>query len=186
MGSGKGQVRRVRTVKAKTRTSAAVVYDEDRWLEHVRQAGLKGVAAEDYYLGDSQVDKLSVNAQELINDGLFLDAVTVGAITLPLGFSAEDFYFVVSIDPKPRQLQGKQFKGIREVRCHVSVANNGVGKRLWDPTFSYDLGIGGGYVKMFLGRDPKFEHDFAGNVLDAMSSGVERFLKHYGVGVSTP
>ena len=62
----------------------------EQWMEFARNSGLQHVKVCKYYLGGVPA-KLTHSQREEVISGLFTDAVAVGALTLPVPYSVEDF-----------------------------------------------------------------------------------------------
>src|ERR1035437_5318841 len=97
MGSGKGKTRRAQAIKFDDLDAVAeATSDRNKWSKFVEAGHLKGVKIYQYYLGDASRKAYSDVAREKLTRELFIDAVAVGALTLPAKYSAEDFAFRAS------------------------------------------------------------------------------------------
>src|ERR1039458_9500526 len=106
MGSGKGKTRRAQSGVADATVSTrppssmppTVSLCEGSWDKFIRDSGLRRVKVKDYYLKDASLILGGLDYDKIFND-LFLDAVTVNAITLPSPYTVDDFKFGVELDP---------------------------------------------------------------------------------------
>ncbi len=117
MGSGQGKSRRGQVVsprleaQASTRTPVPAaqrrnhlaVFQEQKWAEFLKKSDLEGTTIIKYYLGSVPKTLVEADYEKMITE-LFADAVTVGAILLPVQYrhpapyTVEDFVFTVSPD----------------------------------------------------------------------------------------
>ena len=98
MGSGKGRQRRAQTSKQGATHLVTPTYwgpakmNIQSWANFIHQGGISGQRAAEYYSvrgGNDQVVARNIASE------LFHDLVAVGAIELPEGVAAGDFYFSV-------------------------------------------------------------------------------------------
>ena len=75
-----------------------MILERARWEEFVEGTGIGKVGVFQYYLnGDPRVSVPNNVPYEQVLAGLFADAVTVGALSLPHGRTLEDFDFQMAI-----------------------------------------------------------------------------------------
>jgi hypothetical protein len=92
MGSGRGQQRRARI----NAVASEAAYDKKVWEEFAQAEGIADLKLYEYYLdGDASwigEDKQLADApaEKIINE-LFSDAVEIGALVLPAGYTRDDF-----------------------------------------------------------------------------------------------
>jgi hypothetical protein len=95
MGSGKGQSRRA-LAAATTSSPARAAFQGSKWQSFVMDSIPERTSLNEYYCHGRQsplsVKKADLYWNKLATD-LFLDAVTVGAISIPGQYSPEDFEF---------------------------------------------------------------------------------------------
>ena len=110
MGSGKGKSRRTSGSRPKhappavpanlkrfayggLATEGSATFYKEKWEKFVRDNQLTTLGVRQYYLGQPVSAKAPLDAAECekLLQGLFDDAVTVGAIALPDGYLADDF-----------------------------------------------------------------------------------------------
>ena len=107
MGSGRGKTRRAQQVQHATDSAPGafthMTVDEEKWDNFTRNCDLANLGIYNYYLGQKapltifQVQELAADEHMKIVRELFADAVSVGAITLPEPYKAEDF----ELQPSP-------------------------------------------------------------------------------------
>ena len=105
MGAGQGKNRRASGLQPQLRTKNSVMvpagtaeFDTEKWNEFVEGGELAKVKLYDYYLGE-RADENYTNAEHgQVLTELLLDAETVGALSLPSPYKAEDFQLVVEDD----------------------------------------------------------------------------------------
>src|ERR1039458_9617184 len=98
MGAGKGKAKRALAPASKlsARTVAyEVLFKPDVWSEFIRNSGIESIRLHKYYLGHMS-GTVSCAEYEQIIVGLLADAVSVGAIVLPVPYQPEDFTFMVN------------------------------------------------------------------------------------------
>ena len=104
MGSGKGKQRRVQAATAQPvpddlrdkRSSVSTEEERKRkWRIFAKKSGVAGVKITQYYLGRDVIPTVS-DCNKMASE-LFNDAVQVGAVVLPDGYSVEDFEFYVRL-----------------------------------------------------------------------------------------
>jgi hypothetical protein len=67
-----------------------VKLDYEKWDEFIRGTGLRGVGVREYYLGEDVVSASDVEVQKVFTE-LLADAVSVGAVVLPVPYTVASF-----------------------------------------------------------------------------------------------
>ena len=133
MGSGKGKARRAQNIRAQIVGQAQPAqttssFDSKFWQEFVTTSGARAQLLTKYYLGDKNLTSVSgsskavsqtrVKEWEKSFQELFSDAIEVGALKLPLGYSATDFEITLKPDIRGRTI-GEGLHG----RMHILIEN---------------------------------------------------------------
>ena len=130
MGSGKGKTRRVQTqvpTPILQGLNKDVAFYLDRWDKFVADGRLGRVPLYKYYLGNASP---GVAECEGVPQELFTDAVTVGAITLPKPYKAEDFEvkklgssarMSVGLKSNPQSKPAREFSIFRHLDDYITM-----------------------------------------------------------------
>src|ERR1039458_4211841 len=92
MGTGRGKSRRAQALASKSPGTQRLSFERQKWDDFVQNSGMGEVKAYRYYRWPPKKSVVFYDAEEMITE-LFMDAVDVGAIFIPDGYSAEDFVF---------------------------------------------------------------------------------------------
>jgi hypothetical protein len=139
MGSGKGQTRRAQT---KFPAGEETLTDMAKWDEFTRSIGMEEVNLYEYYL-EEKPDRQDDSAREKVVNELFTDAITVGAISLPIPYTPNDF-----------ELKVKRYNQSSS-GLHITLKNQPNLETFHNNTIiglRHDIGVGHAHVKVFFER----------------------------------
>ena len=102
MGSGRGKARRVRAVANSSSVRGAyILARRQKWLDFINGSGIDNLQIGSYYL-EGPYAAYTIAEYVRMLEGLFSDAVAVGAVVLPAPFASEDFEVNVAfLDGEP-------------------------------------------------------------------------------------
>src|ERR1017187_6825908 len=98
MGAGQGKTNRTQARPSglrhppRMKRKHAPEFHREEWSGFVDAGDLHNVKFWRYYLGEGDIQAVPGNYEKIANE-LFRDAVTLGAITLPGKYKADDFQF---------------------------------------------------------------------------------------------